>query len=277
MNLTTESTQINTKHQRNFILIDGSYFCFQRYHALSKWWKLSDKPPCDEPFECEEFVNKFKTTFHTKIKEIKKKLKIKDPTVFVAKDCPRSSIWRHECTNDYKKNRQHNSHIGNFFKMAYDTLFKSAGVTEIFAIDQLEADDCIAITTKLITTQFPDSKIYIIANDTDYLQLVSSNVFVFNMSFKSIATTKTQNNDSSFDLFCKIVRGDKSDNIPPVFSKCSVKTALYLFNNPNDLEEKLQKKNASERMNQNRKLVDFNYIPEHLSLEFQNKYCTFLV
>ena len=45
-----------------FILVDGSYFCFFRYHALLTWWKNAhrDDPLGDIPIENEIFVEKFK-------------------------------------------------------------------------------------------------------------------------------------------------------------------------------------------------------------------------
>ena len=60
---------------KNHILIDGSYFVFQRYYAIKAWWKIAkDTPLCEKPIENKEFVSSFKRTFINKIKEIPKKL-----------------------------------------------------------------------------------------------------------------------------------------------------------------------------------------------------------
>lgn len=57
----------------NYILIDASYFIFYRVFALYIWWKNA-KPEdvLENPYNNEEFVEKFKETFKSKINEIKK-------------------------------------------------------------------------------------------------------------------------------------------------------------------------------------------------------------
>ena len=60
----------------NFIIIDGSYFVFFRYYALLNWFKLAKKDEeMDDPFKNKTFVEKFRSTFISKMKEIPKKLK----------------------------------------------------------------------------------------------------------------------------------------------------------------------------------------------------------
>ena len=57
----------------NFLIIDGSYYCFFRYYALMQWWGLAKKDePLGVPIENEDFVAKFKSTFVDKIAEIQK-------------------------------------------------------------------------------------------------------------------------------------------------------------------------------------------------------------
>ena len=76
----------------NFILIDGS-FVYYRYYALKSWWKLSNQE--GEPsIENQVFKDKFDKMFPLKLKEISKKLNIKDARIFVGKDCSRKNIWR---------------------------------------------------------------------------------------------------------------------------------------------------------------------------------------
>ena len=49
---------------QQFLLIDGSYYIFYRYHALLQWWKNA-KPdePLGNPIENTEFMERFKTVF----------------------------------------------------------------------------------------------------------------------------------------------------------------------------------------------------------------------
>ena len=71
-----------------------SYFIFYRYFAFIQWWKLA-KPEeiLDNPTENLEFIEKFEKTFINKLKEIPKKLKLKNFIIIGAKDCPRKEFW----------------------------------------------------------------------------------------------------------------------------------------------------------------------------------------
>ena len=56
-----------------FVLIDGSYFCFYRYHSLLSWWKNAYPDEIDvlqDPYQNEKFVEKFKKTFVDNIQKI---------------------------------------------------------------------------------------------------------------------------------------------------------------------------------------------------------------
>lgn len=256
---------------KNIILIDGSYFIFYRYYAVMAWWKIAKKetPLCEKPIENPEFVASFKRTFVKKIKEIPKKLKIKDAEIYVAKDCSRQSIWRNDFIEQYKANRDYSNFHGQpFFKMAYDELFLEAGIQNILYHPKLEADDCIAIAAKHLKNTVPDANITIITADHDYLQLIQDQINIFTLKFKPLRTEKNSSGDAECDLFCKILLGDKSDNIPGVLSRCGKKTALKLWNDHNSLRERLEKENARERFERNKKIIDFKEIPESHINEF---------
>ena len=58
---------------QTFIFIDGSYFCFYRYHSLITWWKNAfplEQDALLNPIENEKFVEKFKKTFVDNIQKI---------------------------------------------------------------------------------------------------------------------------------------------------------------------------------------------------------------
>jgi 5'-3' exonuclease len=161
---------------------------------------------------------------------------------------------------------------GPFFKMAYDEkLFIQGGARSILKHPKLEADDCIAITVKHLLNKYPACNIYIITSDKDYLQLAQERVHLYNLAFKDLTEQKSCTGDANCDLFCKIVTGDVSDNIPSVFPKCGPKTALKYFENRDLFEKKLLESNAFQTQYElNRKIIDFNYIPEELVNEFMN-------
>ena len=75
--------------------------------------------------------------------------------------------------------------------MAYDDhLFTAAGCNLILYHDNLEADDCIALTVKHIRKKFPDANSWIIASDMDYLQIASDKVQIFTLKFKNLQDSK---------------------------------------------------------------------------------------
>jgi 5'-3' exonuclease len=272
--------QDKNNQTKTFIFIDGSYFCFYRYHSLLTWWKNAYPEQSEvlkDPYNNEMFLEKFKKTFVETVKKIPKGLQLVKsikPDIIVAKDCKRENIWRNELFPNYKGTRSNGPEDGfmggPFFKMVYEEqLFIEGGAREIIKHPKLEADDCIAITVKNMLQLYPDCNIYIITSDKDYLQLAEPRVQLFNLAFKKLTDQKSCTGNPACDLFCKIVSGDPSDNIPSVFPKCGQKTALKYFQDRELFEKKLQESDEfQKRYNINKQIIDFNNIPEILVNEF---------
>jgi 5'-3' exonuclease len=264
-----------------FIFIDGSYFCFYRYHSLITWWKNAYPEQIDalqNPFLNEQFVEKFKKTFVTNIQCMKKKLqipKIIDPIIIVGRDCKRQNIWRNDFFANYKGTRNDDTFMGGpFFKMVYDeNLFIDGGAKQILYHSKLEADDCIAIATKHLLNKYTDCNIYIITSDKDYLQLAEPRVHLYNLGYKKLTDQKTCTGNAECDLFCKIVSGDPSDNIISVFPKCGPKTALKYFNDKQLFQSKLDTSvEFMDRYKLNQQIIDFNFIPLEFTQEVINDF-----
>jgi 5'-3' exonuclease len=261
-----------------FIFVDGSYYNFYRYFALLQWWKISyPDEPLDDPYQNEKFVEKFKKTFVDNLLQMPKKLKINkniNPIMILGKDCKRENIWRNELFPKYKGTRANGSEDGfmggPFFKMAYqDELFQKGGVKAILKHPKLEADDCIAISVKHLLNKYPECHIYIITSDRDYLQLNAHNVDLYNLAYKNIAENKSSTGNSKDDLEIKIIMGDISDNIPSVFPKCGPKTAQKCIEDPEFFKKKMaDNSDYYKQYELNKKLVDFNNIPQELVNEF---------
>lgn len=257
-----------TNNDNIFIYIDGSYFCFYRYYSLTNWWKNAyPDSPLENPSENETFIEKFRTTFIKSVQEIPKKLKLGKkvvPTIIVGKDCQRSQIWRNEFTQNYKTHRQNDNHVGFFFKMVYnEELFQKGGVKLLVSHPHLEADDCIAITVKEVQKKWPESMNYIITSDKDYLQLVNDNIKLFNLHYKNLSENKSCLGNPKLNLFCKILTGDPSDNIKPIWPKCGEKTAIKCFNDNEYFQKKLSESNDYlKNYETNTLLIDFNKIPQ---------------
>lgn len=271
---------MNSKKNQTYIFIDGSYFCFYRYYALLTWWKKSfpdDIDVLEDPYKNEIFVNKFKKTFVEHIQKIPTKLNIDkniEPIIIAAKDCKREKIWRNKLFSNYKANRANGPEDGfmggPFFKMVYEeSLFIQGGAKTILQHPKLEADDCIAITVKYLLNTNPSCNIYIITSDKDYLQLSQERVHLYNLTFKKLTTQQSCSGNAQCDLFCKILIGDISDNIPSVFPKCGPKTAIKYFNNRELLDKKLKESEIYKtQFELNTQLIDFNFIPNELVQEF---------
>lgn len=267
----TESMKMDNKV--SFLFIDGSYFCFYRYHSIIRWWKSAyPETPIEDPFKNEQFVEKFRKTFVDTVRNLTKNLKLtlENPILIVGKDCKRENIWRNEFYDKYKatRNKEDGFMGGPFFKMVYeDKLFQEGGVRAILTHPKLEADDCIAISVKHILQNIPNASVTIITSDKDYLQLAGPRVKIFNLAFKNISEA-THGGTAEADLFCKIVMGDSSDNITSVLKKCGPKTALKCFQDRGYFDERMKKENAYEKFKLNQKIIDFNCIPQNLIDEF---------
>jgi 5'-3' exonuclease len=191
------------------------------------------------------------------------------------RDCPRKDIWRNKLYEHYKGTRAQDNGFngGPFFKYIYQNnnqkLFE-AGVNHILQFPNLEADDIIAIVKQELRAKYPDSKIYIIANDHDYLQLLDEQTEIINFQYKFLKEAKKVFPEPEKNLFYKIVLGDKSDNINPVFKKCGPKTCEKYYANKDAFNEALIKEaGAREKYELNRKLVSFTEIPCELIENFK--------
>ena len=95
----------------------------------------------------------------------------------------------------------------------------------------------------------------------DYLQLASERIKLYDLKYKDLTNSKNSFNDARKDLFCKIVTGDKSDNIPSVLPKCGMKTASKFYDNKELFEDRLNiTDGARERYERNKLIIDFDRI-----------------
>jgi 5'-3' exonuclease len=150
-----------------------------------------------------------------------------------------------------------------------DNLFIDGGASTILYHNKLEADDCIALSVKHVLQKYPSCNVYIITSDKDYLQLAEPRIHIYNLGFKKITDQKSSTGSAECDLFCKIVMGDISDNIPSVFPKCGPKTALKYYQDPELFQKRLESNDKFiAQYNTNKKIVDFDEIPVLLANEF---------
>jgi 5'-3' exonuclease len=278
--------------KKTFILVDTSYWIFYRYFAIMQWWKHTnpDIELFEDPYNTPEFLEKFIKTFLESLEGFKKKQKLHKQrskpatpcTIIAARDCPRKEIWRNKLYNSYKETRDKDDSFmgGPFFKHVYkdnNKVLYDAGINHVLRFPTLEGDDIVAITKKYLRNKYPDSMIYIIANDHDYLQLLDKNTEIINFQNKNLRENKKVFPEADKNLFYKIVLGDKSDNIMSVFKKCGPKTCEKYYENKELFLEALAKdKEAKDKFELNKKIIDFNEIPEELVNEFLQEYKSIL-
>jgi len=101
------------------------------------------------------------------------------------------------------------------------------------------------------------------------LQLASEKVTLIDLKFKNLRESKNSYKDAEKDLFCKIVSGDKSDNIESVFKRCGLKTAANLYDNKELFYKKLSEDPFAKKIyDRNTKIINFNNIPTNIIDEF---------
>lgn len=296
-----KSIKIRKKMQKNsdkYLLIDLSYYIFYRYHAILLWYNKAYpdkvKSLSMENFQYNEqninaeidftLLEKYKTIFIKKIRELCKQYGVDKSRVILARDCPRNTIWRHNHHNKYKANRANTATVNTrpqynmeIFTYTYNNILpelKAAGYN-IISAKHAEADDIIAITKKYIRDKDAATEIVIITNDNDYIQLADDNTHIYNLKNKDLAEILVKDNMTSDEyLTLKILTGDISDNIISVFKQAGMrspaKTKLYSMiraDNRAILDKYMEDNNILDKYNENRRMIDFNYIPDNIQKE----------
>ena len=263
------------------LVVDLGYASFYRFYATKTWYKFSHQEEDINSIvweENEEFMTKFEKMFIESLNNVRKLFNIKWENVILAKDCSRNTIWRLEYYEKYKKTREaaqiksgFNGHnvFRHISKNIIPKLISEYKVKHIRS-DNAEADDIVACLTKI----FDKDHVYILANDTDYLQITSDRVHLIDFKCKE---RKCEN--SKKQLWFKILGGDTSDNIPSCridqkliypsknskVIKCSKKVINEIMNWDNWLE-KIKMDNIIENNMQllNEHIISFDYIPNNI-------------
>jgi 5'-3' exonuclease len=170
------------------------------------------------------------------------------------KDCRRANNWRLQQYPLYKQLRASRDIITNhlqfngkiveqFWKDIYPQLQNRIGIKEI-SLENMEADDMAYFTKLKLQELHPNIEIILVTRDYDYLQLADKYTKIIN--FEGIdLNNRTNTLTSNTNLTIKILTGDASDNIPPIYNGCGEKRAAVLlallyetnFNNINKAAE----------------------------------------
>lgn len=256
---------------RSAVLIDTSYFIFHRFFATYRWYSLRNKDNDANQgkiVDNEAFMEAFYRHLENDIKTIKKKYK---SDIWWMKDCPRCDIWRMQLYPEYKGMRKHaETFDGQIFPLTYTFLDTLGELYNMRFVSHpcLEADDLCYISQRYFLESGRYEKITILANDNDYLQIVSDTVDVINKEGKHIK--ERGSGCAARDMLKKILTGDKSDNIPSVCKGMGPKTADKIVSmSPEERETWIRGKgeDAWDKYIMNTRLIDFREIPDEYCVE----------
>lgn len=273
---------MKSSNETPVMFVDASYLSFYRFFATKRWLQFSH-PEIDVKTvvweQCEPFMKKYEVMYMKSLHKFIRDFNVPLENVIFVKDCPRAEIWRNEIYSDYKGTREATNRSftgGLVFKYTHMTIIPS--IQEKFKcksmrIAKAEADDVIAVCVKHIRAQSPTRKIIVITSDTDYVQLIDENTEILTLRHQNMRKKST--GSTELDVFIKVVRGDKSDNIPSCFSRVGDKTATKMFQNRELLEKYFASyPHSRTQFELNKKLIDFNNIPCDLCETIQNEFDT---
>ena len=199
--------------------------------------------------------------------------------------CDNRKYWRKEYFPFYKAGRKKAREKSDLdWHLIFDMLAKfKQELREHFPykvvdVEGAEADDIIGT---LVPLYAPHQKILILSSDGDFLQLqrYGSNVKQYNPSMKKYV--KSEN--PAVELNEKIIRGDKGDGIPNIFSPsdCFVRDLRQKAITKNVIEkylnedvDKWESEEARIGFSRNQTLIDLTNIPSELKDKIINTYDT---
>lgn len=275
----------------NIILVDSSYTSFYRFFATKVWYGLAHKEEYKEIknkgeqsydwLSNEIFMEKYEKMYLESINKLVGKKIFNDSLILFARDPPQETIWRNSEIENYKGGRQDLTIKNNFipiFKHTYNKLIptwvkNNENIIEIKE-EKIEADDIIAISTIFTNSnpKFKYDKIIVVSGDEDFLQLGNENVYFAQYKKKKLfQLTKTE---AAQKLHEKIVSGDSSDNIPPIFKgkRIPKDDKRKYIDEKKELEKYLENNIDIQKLyKRNEKIIDFNFIPKKYRTKLESR------
>lgn len=231
--------------------------------------------------------------------------------------CGDSRSWRKDFYKKYKANRKTNDFLKTQTeieedKIFYDTLdnmtkfFEEQSNCTFLKEEGCEADDFIARWIHLFG-QNPDNSFVIVSTDTDFHQLISPNVEIYDGVNKKHVTNHGVFNEkgqpyrdksgnpmeppnAEFALFEKCVRGDSTDNVPSAFPGVRLKGSKNKVGILDAFEDRIekgwkwnsfmmqewedpsgQKHKVKDLFERNRILIDLSAQPDEIKDKLDNK------
>lgn len=303
----------NIQHDKPILLVDLGYTTFYRFNATKTWYKHSHPEEKEQlskdDYEWDKnqiFMEKFNQQYLSKILEMAKKYNIPHHNIILAQDCSSCNNWRGKLYDNYKQTRIDQRSKKGFdgakvFKHAHEYTFiamaKNNGF-KLFKHNEIEADDINAIITKYYQNKYPNLDVYILATDKDYLQLSNGKLHLidFKGNILNDKNKDPKNADGKYQLWHKIISGDKSDDIQPLKIKRSYirtdgKSSSYTHINATKKDAELLASNwkkflkdiekdpdliNKKQLELSQQLIDFEYIPKKYEIVIIKQLETYL-
>jgi len=264
---------ISLNGNKPIILIDQSYYIFNRYYATYNWYKrqLTEKEFDYENIdENNSFILAFFRHFENDIIKLTKKFKTIKTNIIFCIDCSRADIWRNDIYSLYKTTRIKKSNFNSIIFTLFQNYITNNNYNYCFH-DRLEADDITYLLHRKLKMEVENPKLVIITNDSDYLQMYDNTTVIQNMQFKDLSLRIK--NSPVIELNFKIIYGDKSDNIQKIQTGLNKENALILAMKPEkERYEYLEKHNLTQKYLINKTLINLSCIPDNLMNAFYDKY-----
>ena len=246
------------------MFVDLSYLVLQRFYATRAWERFNAR---GERMEEAVLDAHFDTTLQESLHRLCALNNVPVRNVFFAKDCVRGKVWRVSYLESYKATRGRgrlsdgdDQSIERAFARTVDVLIPTwGGGARILELGRAEGDDIIAALARC--KHFAAWHKVIVTNDSDMLQLCRADTTVVDVHNKHLVPRLGDLSPSEYLIF-KVIRGDRSDNIPPVFRRCCESTAHALAKNPKLLEDELAISDTSRQQYAiNNILINFDHVP----------------
>ena len=284
------------KMQKKFlVVIDGSYFEYvnlfasvktftEKYPEDASYW-IKPVDECDQKnlpniLNCDTYKKCLKQQVMWKLESVEDVVKSNfqaevdecdEIDIVFAMDDKLSHSFRKTLYPEYKAHRalvKRQFQLQPIKDYIVDVIFKELDVEHehgyhLVKVEGAEGDDVIATTIMRLRDNYVG--MVLIASDHDFLQIDGLREFdLFGKEAKrdlggEIVSAKDY-------LVGKILMGDRSDNIQQVFFRCGPKTALKWTKDKDALKKTLKEDHSlAARYLLNKKMIDFNSIPQELS------------
>ncbi len=253
------------------MLLDAGYVSIYRFFAVQKWYRMTFRDPAvsDKNYDWSQnkvFVNKYEELFFKRILKIGSKLGIPPKNILFAMDDRRDNIWRSDIYSSYKKQKPANFQEGllnildKMRTCLIPNLIKRLNVKQI-GVEHLEADDIIAIVTRLVVRKNLFSKVVIITNDKDFNQLAHPHVTILNLQGRELERSDVSAVHVKKELQLHILMGDRSDNIPSCLPRRYQADVHRYVEDERGLQNLMNDSQFRSSYERNRILIDFDFIP----------------